>query len=299
MIKSNQEVGNRIRFVRESLGLSRAELCGDETKLSQRQLYRIEEGSSEAGISKIQYIAKTCGKSIDELLGTDHVIIPEEYYQLKRELNRSPYYNDEELKKHYKILEEIYENHISILPEEELLYLELKERIYDHHRDNNNICASELFGQRFKDIFKKRYLKYNDLLMINYQFSYMYHNPDFNYEEFSLLLKRLLRVKISRDFDFNDRLLVSLGNAAGVLIMLKEYSDLKIIFDRMNTIMEETQQFALKPNVLVIEAKYHYYHLKDNQTATNIYDTAKIIAKSFNDKYLEEAIMIERQVDNL
>ena len=69
------------------------------------------------------------GVSLNYLLGETKLDIPEEYYQAKYKLMKSPVYGDlERIKKKLKDIEELYDNYIDILPEEELLTIDIIER---------------------------------------------------------------------------------------------------------------------------------------------------------------------------
>ena len=67
---------------------------------------RIELGRSLPTIVKLQYISDRLGVSLNYLLGETNIDIPEEYYQAKYRLMKSPVYGDTKRinQKSYRIL---------------------------------------------------------------------------------------------------------------------------------------------------------------------------------------------------
>ena len=51
------ELGDKVRLLREEKGLSRPVFCGDESELSVRQLVRIEKGERSEELKTLEYIA--------------------------------------------------------------------------------------------------------------------------------------------------------------------------------------------------------------------------------------------------
>ena len=123
------EIGKRIREERERLGLTREQVCDTEEELTVKQLMRFELGRSLPTIVKLQYISDKLGVSLNYLLGETKLDIPEDYYQAKYKLMKSPVYGDpERIKKKLKDIEELYDNYIDILPEDELFAIDIIER---------------------------------------------------------------------------------------------------------------------------------------------------------------------------
>ena len=65
-----KELGEKVRIFREEKGLSRPIFCGDESKLSVRQLVRIEKGEFRPTIKTLEYIA-------DRLEIPSYVLMPD------------------------------------------------------------------------------------------------------------------------------------------------------------------------------------------------------------------------------
>ena len=74
--------------------LTREQVCDTEEEITVKQLMRIELGRSLPTIVKLQYISDRLGVSLNYLLGETNIDIPEEYYQSKYKLMKSPVYGD-------------------------------------------------------------------------------------------------------------------------------------------------------------------------------------------------------------
>ena len=123
------EIGKRIREERERQGLTREQVCDTEEELTVKQLMRIELGRSLPTIVKLQYISDQLNVSLNYLLGESQIELPKKYYQTKYNLMKSPVYGDpQRIKKKLKAIEELYEKYIEILPEDELLAIDIIER---------------------------------------------------------------------------------------------------------------------------------------------------------------------------
>ena len=123
-------IGLRIKTERERQQMSREVLCLDGAELTVRQLIRIEKGESLPSLDRLSYIAKRLGKSMTELLDQDNITIPDEYYEMKNRLIKFPTYrNPDRIKSKLTLIEEVYEKFFDILPEEELLTLDILENI--------------------------------------------------------------------------------------------------------------------------------------------------------------------------
>lgn len=298
-IKSNSEIGERIRYYREMRQMSRNDFCGDESSLSHRQLIRIEQGTCAVGIDKLQFIANRLEVTVSELLGDHAQKLPEEYYKLRRALNKNPCNNEVELKRHYAIIDKIYNEYVELLPEEELLFLEVSERILDQLTTGGAISAPELFDEKFEKLFTKQYYQYYDLLICSYHFHHIQNEAVIDWNKFDVLYKKLLKIEVVHDTGFNTRLLHALGNAAGVGLCHQRYYFIKLIISRMVEIMDEIHDYTLKPNVLIVEAKYYLFGIKDKKRARQSYDIAEFLAKAYGTPCLVDFINKERLEDGL
>ena len=175
------EIGKRIREERERQGLTREQVCDTEEELTVKQLMRIELGRSLPTIVKLQYISDKLGVSLNYLLGETKLDIPEAYYQAKYKLMKSPVYGDpERIKKKLKDIEELYDNYIDVLPEDELLAIDLIERTLNFMISEEESLIESVFEDYLIQALKKESYSLNDLLLISY---YALRCQDYDYDK--------------------------------------------------------------------------------------------------------------------
>ena len=87
------ELGEKVRLLREEKGLSRPVFCGDESELSVRQLVRIEKGEFRPTIKTLEYIAERL-EIPSYVLMPDYKELPKRYQELKYFLLHHPDYGD-------------------------------------------------------------------------------------------------------------------------------------------------------------------------------------------------------------
>lgn len=292
-------IGKKIREEREKRGFSRERLCGDEEELTVRQLARIELGQSLPSLIKLEYIAQVLETDLVTLLAGESISIPDEYFTMKYQLFKFPTYGDEErLAKKIQMVEDIYEKYFDYLPEEELYMLELLDNTLDYVSTRKTVAAEEIFEDFFKQLFLKNKYSINDLLLISY-YAIQCQNKDYEEGIIQALETKVLEQEISGDEYYNVELLVTVMAIAGVYLDHTEYFPIKKLADRMHVIIEATQQYSLKPLVLVYEAKY-YLHVEQNvDKAKECYEWALLLARNFGDSILEANIRMEREIDSI
>ena len=122
------EIGHRVRQERERHKIDERRGLWTESDLIIKQLMRTELGQSLPTITKLQYLSKRLEVPIDTFL----------------------------------------ENKELALPEEELLSLDLIERILDLIRTGTGSFAEDIFDDYFKQVTLKQVYTFNDLLLIDY-----------------------------------------------------------------------------------------------------------------------------------
>ena len=265
------KIGKRIREERERLGLTREQVCDTEEELTVKQLMRIELGRSLPTIVKLQYISDKLGVSLNYLLGETKLDIPEDYYQAKYKLMKSPVYGDlERIKKKLKDIEELYDNYIDILPEEELLTIDIIERTLNFISEEKKEDLVEIVYEDYlNQVLKKEEYTLNDLLLIKYY-------------TFQCQVGELLG---------------ALSTIGGIYVMHHDYRNMKTIVDKMHTIIDKTLQHAYKPAVLIFEAKYYLFYENNRDKATELYNTATVLAEAFGDQVFIKNLKMEMEKD--
>ncbi|MGT2926496.1 helix-turn-helix domain-containing protein [Streptococcus cuniculipharyngis] len=277
-------IGQKIRQERERRGLTREQFCGMETELTVRQLMRIEQGKSLPTLVKLEYIAATLGLQVTDILGENNIQIPESYFEKKYLLFKSSSYGDaERISEKNQLIAEIYQAYFDLLPEEELLTLDLIERLLDWQVEPRGDMADLLFADYLSQVLIKDVYSLNDLLLIKYYALQCQGNvkPPHNLK---VCLDKVLKQAIQGHEFYNVGLLGALSTIAGAYLASQDYDWMLIAVDRMDDIIQQTLQQVYRPVTLVFRAKYYVYHLKDKTKAKQIYDMATLLAQDIGDQ---------------
>lgn len=297
----NKEFGKRVRSLRESKGITRESMCGDETELSIRQLARIESGESKPTFTKITFIATGLGMSLYELM-PDYVDLPEDYLNLKYDILRTPTYGEnKKIDWRDQILTEIYDNYYDDLPEEEQLAVDTIQSFFDVHDTSEAIYGKEILEEYFFQISHKDEYSINELLMIRLflEHARMTELSKFPKENavFQHLLKTLpCQVNVVRPKDLfilRDVLFVLVA-VAGIK---EENGYIPNIIETLEKIMSRTQDYQKLPILKMINWKYELYIKKNKIAASSLYKQALMSAQMVGNTNLVENIETEWDID--
>ena len=287
------EIGKRIREERERQGLTREQVCDTEEELTVKQLMRIELGRSLPTIVKLQYISDKLGVSLNYLLGETKLDIPEEYYQAKYKLMKSPVYGDpERIKKKLKDIEELYDNYIDVLPEDELLAIDLIEKSLNFMVEEKYSLLESVYEDYLTQALKKEAYSLNDLLLISY-YALRCQDYDYDKERIEKFRHKLIKQELQGDELSNVELIGALSAIAGIYVMHHDYKEMKSVVDKMYVLIDKTLQQAYKPAVLVFEAKYYLFYENNRDKATELYNTATVLAEAFGDQVFIKNLKME------
>lgn len=291
------KIGKRIREERERQGLTREQVCDTEEELTVKQLMRIELGRSLPTIVKLQYISDKLGVSLNYLLGETKLDIPEEYYQAKYKLMKSPVYGDlERIKKKLQDIEELYEKYIDILPEDELLTIDIIERTLNFMTEGEENAIETIFEDYLNQVLKKEEYTLNDLLLIKY-YTFQCQVGDYDKEIVESFRCKLINQELQGEELVNVELLGALSTIAGIYVMHHDYRNMKTIVYKMHTVIDKTLQHAYKPAVLIFEAKYYLFYENNRDKATELYNTATVLAEAFGDQVFIKNLKMEIKKD--
>ena len=293
-------IGLRIKTERELQQMSREVLCLDGAELTVRQLIRIEKGESLPSLDKLSYIAKRLGKSMTDLLDHDNITIPDEYYEMKNRLIKFPTYrNPERIKAKLALIEEVYEKFFELLPEEELLTLDILENILSFTSWEESPKVEEIYEDLFEQVKRKRKFSTNDLLVIDYYFFHLYGRKQYDKKLFERIVKRVLNQEIWTDDVYNIVLFNDLMAIAALKIFHNSFSDFLTVVDKALAVIEKSQFYSYKPSVFVLKAKYELLHKGNKKEAIENYDKAIMFASVLEDSVLEESIKAGKAADGL
>lgn len=293
-------IGLRIKTERERQQMSREVLCLDGAELTVRQLIRIEKGESLPSLDKLSYIAKRLGKNMTDLLDHDNITIPDEYYEMKNRLIKFPTYrNPERIKAKLALIEEVYEKFFELLPEEELLTLDILENILSFTSWEESPKVEEIYEDLFEQVKRKRKFSTNDLLVIDYYFFHLYGRKQYDKKLFERIVKRVLNQEIWTDDVYNIVLFNDLMAIAALKIFHNSFSDFLTVVDKALAVIEKSQFYSYKPSVFVLKAKYELLHKGNKKEAIENYDKAIMFASVLEDSVLEESIKAGKAADGL
>ena len=292
------KIGKRIREEREQLGLTREQVCDTEEELTVKQLMRIELGRSLPTIVKLQYISDKLGVSLNYLLGETKLDIPEEYYQAKYKLMKSPVYGDlERIKKKLQDIEELYEKYIDILPEDELLTIDIIERTLNFISEEKKEDLVEIvFEDYLNQVLKKEEYTLNDLLLIKY-YSVQCQGSSYDKTTIEHFRMKLIKQRLQGDELSNVELLGALSAIAGIYVMHHDYKNMKTIVDKMYEVMHSIMQHSYQPGIAMLEAKYYLFYENNRDKATDLYNKAILLAEAFGDQVFIKNLKIEIEKD--
>ena len=291
------KIGKRIREERERQGLTREQVCDTEEELTVKQLMRIELGRSLPTIVKLQYISDKLSVSLNYLLGETKLDIPEDYYHAKYKLMKSPVYGDSErIKKKLQDIEELYEKYIDILPEDELLTIDIIERTLNFMTEGEEDAIETIFEDYLTQVLKKEAYSLNDLLLIKY-YTFQCQVGDYDEEIVESFRCKLINQELQGEELVNVELLGALSTIGGIYVMHHDYRNMKTIVDKMHTVIDKTLQHAYKPAVLIFEAKYYLFYENNRDKATELYNTATVLAEAFGDQVFIKNLKMEMEKD--
>ena len=285
------ELGEKVRILREEKGLSRPVFCGDESELSVRQLVRIEKGEFRPTIKTLEYIADRL-EIPSYVLMPDFKELPKRYQELKYFLLHHPDYGDKELQEqNEEYFDEIFENFYDDLPRDEKVVVDCLQAIEEVRATDNEQYGIALLDESFEELWNQREFSFSDLLKIRLYFLCSYLE---NIKKGQLSISEQQKLQLmfqkvcnnvensSTDdlFLVRDVLFAGLGSCE----LLHDLELFKLAVEKLNWISEKTRDFQKQPIVLMVEWKY--YIQTDYDTAKQKYEEAKMMARMFGNEKL-------------
>ena len=285
------QLGEKIRLLREEKGLSRPVFCGDESELSVRQLVRIEKGEFRPTIKTLEYIANRLDIP-SYILMPDYKELPKRYQELKYFLLHHPDYGDKELQEQKEeYFDEIFENFYDDLPRDEKMIVDCLQAIDEVRATDNEQYGIALLDESFEELWNQREFSFSDLLKIRLYFLCSYLE---NIKKGQLSISeqqklQLMFQKVCNNvensgtddlFLVRDVLFAGLGSCE----LLNDLELFKLAVEKLNWISEKTRDFQKQPIVLMVEWKY--YIQTDYETAKQQYEAAKMMSRMFGNEKL-------------
>ncbi len=297
------DLGDKVRLLREEKGLSRPVFCGDESELSVRQLVRIEKGEFRPTIKTLEYIADRL-EIPSYVLMPDYKELPKRYQELKYFLLHHPDYGDKELQEQKEeYFDEIFENFYDDLPRDEKMIVDCLQAIDEVRATDNEQYGIALLDESFEELWNQIEFSFSDLLKIRLYFLCSYLE---NIKKGQLSIReqqklQLMFQKVCNNvensgtddlFLVRDVLFAGLGSCE----LLNDLELFKLAVEKLNWISEKTRDFQKQPIVLMVEWKY--YIQTDYDTAKQKYEEAKMMARMFSNEKLIVSLDNEWSKDN-
>ncbi|MCL1948351.1 MAG: helix-turn-helix domain-containing protein [Turicibacter sp.] len=294
---SKSELGLKIRQLREMKKMSRMDFCGDETRLSVKQLARIESGKSLPSINSILFISQRLNISVSDLVDTEKFMLSPRYNELKSLLLRGFIYgNPQQTQKYMEIFTEIELKFFNTLSEEEQLQIQILKTLHIKDYPNRLNFIDEIIQDYFQQVRKKSRFSENDLMILSMYYLHTYHHP-YEQEIFDNFLTQLFAQSINAmnlEANLVNRTLYA---AASTLIKDKRYHKLFDLTDISIALMVRNSDFQRMPVALMLQGKYWLLEKQDEIKAGEKYQEASQLARLQQDTFLAEKIMVEWEVD--
>ena len=139
---------------------------------------------------------------------------------------------------------------------------------------------------------KKEAYSLNDLLLISY-YALRCQDYDYDKERIEKFRHKLIKQELQGDELSNVELIGALSAIAGIYVMHHDYKEMKSVVDKMYVLIDKTLQQAYKPAVLVFEAKYYLFYENNRDKATELYNTATVLAEAFGDQVFIKNLKME------
>ena len=285
------DLGEKVRLLREEKDLSRPVFCGDESELSVRQLVRIEKGEFRPTIKTLEYIADRLGIP-SYVLMPDYKESPKRYQELKYFLLHHPDYGDKELQEQKEeYFDEIFEYFYDDLPRDEKVIVDCLQAIDEVRATSNSVYGSSVMEDGLQEILSRDVYKDEDLLRLRLYFVCQLMDglkigeiKESEHETILYFHDKLSSQVDKIEFDCLDLLRDSLLASLTCIEIMGLFHYFKRAVETLNKIGQKTRDFQKQPIVLMVEWKY--YIQTDYETAKQKYEEAKMMAKMFDNEKL-------------
>jgi len=164
------DLGEKVRLLREEKGLSRPVFCGDESELSVRQLVRIEKGEFRPTIKTLEYIANRLDIP-SYVLMPDYKELPKRYQELKYFILHHPDYGDKELQEQKEeYFDEIFEYFYDDLPRDEKVLVDCLQAIDAVRATGNSLYGTSVIEDSLQYLLSRDVYRAEDLLKLRLYF---------------------------------------------------------------------------------------------------------------------------------
>ncbi|MEW4354271.1 hypothetical protein AB1I63_05145 [Streptococcus pneumoniae] len=295
---SKKTFGQTIRELRCERGLTKRDICGDETALSIRQLTRLEADRSKPTLTKIRYLADKL-EVPSYVLMEDYQELPQEYLNLKYQVLRMEGFGDQKRRQiKDSCLEKIYDYYYEDLPEEEQLMLDVFCAGRDVFITERAEFGDSILQEYFEQIRSKRLYTVNDVLVIKVHILSCLVNQDlFDKGVFHHLITSLLSQGEHFPMEYLFMLKNLLVTCAGLAMMMEEYAYLTPLLKEVKELTHASQDYQNLAIIKLMEWKVAFLLEKDEPKAERLYEEAVQFSRLIEDSYLEGKLKEEWEAD--
>ena len=297
------DLGEKVRLLREEKGLSRPVFCGDESELSVRQLVRIEKGEFRPTIKTLEYIANRLDIP-SYVLMPDYKELPKRYQELKYFILHHPDYGDKELQEQKEeYFDEIFEYFYDDLPRDEKMLVDCLQAIDAVRATGNSLYGTSVIEDGLQYLLSRDVYRAEDLLKLRLYFLCQLmdglNEGEIKKSEHETILyfnDKLSSQVDKMEFDCLDLLRDSLLASLTCIELMGLFHYFKRAIEALNKIGQKTRDFQKQPIVLMVEWKY--YIQTDYDSAKQKYEEAKMMARMFGNEQLIVSLDKEWTEDN-
>ena len=290
-MRAVNELGEKVRILREEKGLSRPVFCGDESELSVRQLVRIEKGEFRPTIKTLEYIANRLDIP-SYVLMPDYKELPKRYQELKYFILHHPDYGDKELQEQKEeYFDEIFEYFYDDLPRDEKMLVDCLQAIDAVRATGNSLYGTSVIEDSLQYLLSRDVYRAEDLLKLRLYFLCQLmdglNEGEIKKSEHETILyfnDKLSSQVDKMEFDCLDLLRDSLLASLTCIELMGLFHYFKRAIEALNKIGQKTRDFQKQPIVLMVEWKY--YIQTDYDSAKQKYEEAKMMARMFGNEQL-------------
>lgn len=279
-------IGQKIRRLREEKQLSRQSFCGDESSLSVRQLTRLEQGKSVPSLATLGFVSERLSIPLYYLM-PDYKDFPLRYRELKYLILRQPIYGVAEIIEQQEIyLNEIFEDYYDFLPVEERLVVDYLQATVQLLLTKELTFAQVIVEEGMDLLWEKNYLTLNDLSFVRLLALYFYQASRDNFpissKDILLFEKTLVKLLGQSAFFSPDNLFIYANTIFACLNYCNRIENYKMfpkaIFV-LKEILDKTHDYQKKPLIDMLEWKNALFNQGDLEKAERFYQAAYQTAK--------------------
>ncbi|MGL4663131.1 MAG: helix-turn-helix domain-containing protein [Culicoidibacterales bacterium] len=293
-----EKLGCNIRLLREGKGLTREQFCEGENELSVRQLMRIEKGESTPTLAKLVFIAGKLGISVTALFNESESmsVIPQQYWNLKYEIEKHNIFDDSEKDKRLAILMEMYDYYYDELPSDEQLFVDCMMTLNDLYEASDIYFLIPVLS-KYKYVLDRDVFQANELAYLSIYFIFQIETRNWVMKNDDLI-ERILTQSVYADSITNEIAIRVYINIITYCITKEDYRKAIEVAEASVHFINLCKSYQRMPIVYMMLAK-SYIGLKEFDKGIIFYQKALDLAELIQSESLQSKIRSEKDNDVL